>query len=90
MATNQIPTETAASLINPLTGFKVASFDEAELLFQASAIRYARIPHEPLRRLCSDAAEAMHAAKKVEGQSFLTFEGVLTEWLGKLYEAKTA
>lgn len=77
------------SLSNPLTGLKVASFDEVEL-FQASAVRYARVPHEGLRRICSDAAEVMRAAKRVQGLSAPVPEDVLAEWLGKLEEAKKA
>ena len=61
-------------------------FREAELLFQASAVRYGRIPHEDLRRLCSDAANVTRAAEKIEPTP--PVEAVLKEWVGKLEETK--
>jgi hypothetical protein len=43
-----------------------------------------------LHRICSDAAEAMAAARPVQGNTYLTFGGVFREWLGNLNEAKQA
>jgi hypothetical protein len=81
---------TPESLLNPLTQLKVAHFDEAEKLFENSAIRFGRLGQEDLRRICSDAAQAMHSARPMLRNTYLTFEGVLGEWLGKLNSAKQA
>ncbi|KAH3909616.1 hypothetical protein HBI56_059780 [Parastagonospora nodorum] len=66
-------------LINPLTSLPIIHPAEAELLFHAAAIRYARIPHEGLRRICADAGVAMRACDPTFG-----FQELLQVWMEKL------
>jgi hypothetical protein len=54
-----------STLTNPLTSLPILHFEEAELLFHSAAVRYARIPHEGLRRVCADAGKAMREAEKM-------------------------
>jgi hypothetical protein len=78
------PTTPPPQLINPLTSLPIIHPNEAELLFHAAAIRYARIPHEGLRRICADAGVAMRECDPRFG-----FQELLQIWIEKLELEKT-